>query len=689
MQFSKALSRFLSALTLTMAVLPAHADPVVAGLPSPNDPGPAPIAVAPAPVAAPAPLVLAAGGKVNLDQLSKSLFPEDNAPLAFEQIVIPLEGFLIQRILDKAAKFFDKDDVFTVKNARGEVATYVMAPNIRDLLNFLKDKKYKIVVVSGLDSQAATQAMASIQLVKGSPATLASIAKLGEMDWTEKINLKDFGNVQKTIAIAYEGMAVTPADQVIKAGPYYVPFTTFEAMNANRVKTGEDAQYYAPDAKTWEAERYKVARVLFSLKETNKNSKAVFQAKLAEVNKTSPEILSRNGRQYTDGKWNRLKFTWKLSADKKKVEGCEVQDKISSKPVQAAAIENCTESLGTRAQFVFDKKAKTVTSCDVMNTDGALVERGSSPTKCVQGLKGITYATDFRSKQCAGFTEDGFFISTVQDVKRCGDTYVIFDNGAKYWQTFQAFPGMEKLSEKALLQRVSWGWDPRTPLKYPESLVSMLISSEPNKINQAISAECIAAVKKHMNAGGNLASKKIIENSLVVEKFPRADVADNDFFHYTGQGSSFEQIRTQKSYSDFFSYLRKGAASTWNWVLYVAGDDRSSQSYGGYGYKFTFKPGTRIFYSQGDKPGVSSNKEAIESEVTAELVARNPELQNCNSKFNDSYLNFLVYLSAEASKVGAVAYWGIGNSVPGAAGAGSQWLQVLDAWSLQSMDRIR
>jgi len=667
MRFSQEVTRLLSALTLTMSAIPAHADPTPA---------------------LPAPPPQAAAAKVDLQKLEASLFPADNQPLAFNHVVVPLEAFIIQRIQPAAGKFFPKGDVLTLVNARGESLTYAIAPNARDLFTYLKEKRYQVTVISGLDNVVVAKALASITLPRFKDISLDSFVKTAELDWTEKVNIKDYGDVNSTVVIGYEGLEIKPADQVIDSGPYYTPYTDYKSMLRFKQPTGEAAKMFAADEKSWEAERYKVARVLLALKETNKTDKATFQAKLKQLNKTSPVVLSQNGRQIADGKWVRLEFAWNLSKDKKTVEGCIVKDRVNGQTVQTAAIENCTGDLGSKAKFAIDAASQRVTSCDVLTTDGALIRRVSSPTLCLEGRKNLTYAKEYQSQQCSAFTNEGAYITTVNDASKCGKMNAIYDRAAKSWQHYESFAGMEKLTEKALLQRVSWGWDPRTPLRHPESLLSLVISNDDNAVKNALKPTCVEAVKKHIAAGYNLASKAVIANSLPVEKFPRPDVSDNDFFHYTESGTEFNAIMTKKSYADFFSWMRT-RDTLWNWLLYVAGEDQSSNSYGNYGYKFKFKPGTRILYSQGDKPGMkSSSRTQIAADIAQELVVKTPELANCN--YDMQYeVNFLTYLSAESSKIGAVAYWGIGNNVPGASGAGYQWLQVIDAWAIESMERIR
>ncbi|MNT92775.1 hypothetical protein D3C72_2341140 [compost metagenome] len=85
---------------------------------------------------------------------------------------------------------------------------------------------------------------------------------------------------------------------------------------------------------------------------------------------------------------------------------------------------------------------------------------------------------------------------------------------------------------------------------------------------------------------------------------------------------------------------------------------------------------------------MKSSRTEIAADVAEELVVKTPELAYCNYDMANE-VNVLTYLAAESSKIGAVAYWGIGNNVYGASGAGYQWLQVIDAWTIQSMERIR
>jgi|GEM_PF-2131239 len=646
----------------------------------------------PAPPAAPV-----AAKKVDLDQLEKSLFPNDNQPLAFDHILVPLEAFLVQRIDQRATKFFKSENVIMVKNAAGEAMYYQVSENARDLLSFLVDKKYKITIVSGLDASVRTGIINAISLPRSGNVALSKVVKTGEIDWTDSYNIKDFGDVNSTIAIGYKGLNIKPADQVVDAGPYFVPYTDYQSAERFRPKSG-DTSNYPTDEKAWKAERYKIARVMFTLKQANKNDKATFNAKLQEVNKTKADVLSDYGVAISDGKWTRLAFAWDLSKDKKSVEGCVVEDKVTNKTVQSVSIENCKEALGTRSKFAIDKKSQRVTACEIFTKNGEKIESSSAPASCILGASGLEYAKEYSSQTCSVFTDDGVYITTLKDPSLCGKNNAIYDKKANSWSMYQSFAGMEKLNEADLLKRVSWGWDPRTPLKFQYSLLSMITNDDANNnVKKKIPDDCIAALKKTVASGGHLASRAILKNSLPVEKFPRADTADNTFFHYTKEGATFDGIMKGQRYSDFFQFIRTNLPNFWNWVFYMAADEQSSASgYGNDGYKFTFKPHSLIFFVQGDMPGSEqSGYAAVRDAVKAELLARNPELETCSRiiYYDDngqSYngMNILISLAAESSGVAGIAYWGIDNK-KGNAGSGAQWLQILGPWKIKSMERIR
>jgi len=229
----------------------------------------------------------------------------------------------------------------------------------------------------------------------------------------------------------------------------------------------------------------------------------------------------------------------------------------------------------------------------------------------------------------------------------------------------------------------------REALQYPESLLSMIVSPEPNNVNRVIRAECVEAVRKHIHNGGSLESNVVKQRSIPVKDYPHADLSDLDVYHYTKPESAeaLTQIMHQKSYADLLSYGRNNRSSVKSWFFYVAGDSESSTWYGPKGFRFKFKPEAQIFFLKGDIPGRPRVENyRVTEKVAQELSSVNPELDACNyGQFNGEY-NILTYLAAESSGVSAVLYWGFNNIYGGGMFGRAQWLQILDTSAFESME---
>lgn len=225
-------------------------------------------------------------------------------------------------------------------------------------------------------------------------------------------------------------------------------------------------------------------------------------------------------------------------------------------------------------------------------------------------------------------------------------------------------------------------WDPRTPLKYPSSLHSMVMHNSSN-VSSVLGLSCMEAVRKHLEKGGNFATKFVVENSLPFEQFPRQDVTDNRFFHWTESPGPLGQIAHKRTFGDLLVYARENVSNPDRWAFYVAADPDSSRVFGTISYKLTLQKGTKVFFSQGDKPGASTNT-VVDSDLSTarELFSRNRYLVSCRSVI-------LRLLSLEASNVSLVAYFGVDNHVSYGVGRGYQWFEVINAWAIKSMELVK
>jgi hypothetical protein len=200
---------------------------------------------------------------------------------------------------------------------------------------------------------------------------------------------------------------------------------------------------------------------------------------------------------------------------------------------------------------------------------------------------------------------------------------------------------------------------------------------------------CSYKLKQVMAKGGSLVSQEILKRSVVIEDFPRDDVKDREFYHYTDAFKALDAIVANKSYSDIYTYLRDNKRSYYEWQFYVAGDSESSRSYGSAGYRVILKPKTLMFFIYGDTPGapVAVWWEDVAKAVTKELLEKYPSLYECDFvQGTDTHI--LTYLAAEASGVGAIVYKGTGNRFGGNA-YNAQWLQIITPSAIESMERFK
>lgn len=228
-------------------------------------------------------------------------------------------------------------------------------------------------------------------------------------------------------------------------------------------------------------------------------------------------------------------------------------------------------------------------------------------------------------------------------------------------------------------------WNPRMPLNYPSSLHSKILSGDTANMRELYTEYCLASVRAHLKAGGNFYSKTAVKYSAPFEKNPRADVADNTFFHWTNANTAFDKIIRQRSYEDLFSYVRSRGSDAYDWLIYLAADPSSSESYGRFLYKFTMKKGSRIFFLRGDyQPGYYIPEDRLNSMIVKEVSEKNPALQACDIRGIPDAPTLLTALVMEASDISLIAYIGADNKF--GSSRGYQWLQLVNPWAIESME---
>jgi hypothetical protein len=233
------------------------------------------------------------------------------------------------------------------------------------------------------------------------------------------------------------------------------------------------------------------------------------------------------------------------------------------------------------------------------------------------------------------------------------------------------------------------------PLSSSVSLHSMIISKDNNEVKDQIPRACIGAIQKTIRSGKTFYSKIMVKDSIAVGQFPREDVQDGNFYHWTNS-SELEGIARRRQFSSVYKYLRSRCNSKFEsclggWYMYVAGDDYSSSEFGSILYKITLSKTARIFIFRGDFHPDNYKTDQLNADIEAELIAKEPDLQNCqqvlyHKKFGTP--SILEALALEASGISASAYYGVDNRY-GDQREGSQWLQLVGPWVIQKMERVQ
>jgi hypothetical protein len=340
----------LSALAMQSAhadnfVLPPIPDPYVSPDPGPeyNEipentaeaaiPGITPI-VQVTPQLPPAPLM----PKTDLQALTKTLFPSEYAVPAFNTIVVPLEGFLVQGIQARGRKFFKPDEVIQVQ-AGGRDNFYRINKYAPEFIEYFAKSKMNIKVLTGLNHDLAAGIMASLFV----PALGMPLDKVATAIETRGpiSDLQSIATVRKTLMITFPGMNVQPADQTLNSGPIYYSFTDYDSANRYRSNDPRDATYFPPNEKEWYLESNKVARMLFILSQANRQDKATYNQRLGSLSHVPTRDLTDFGIEFVEGNWQRLQFVPQEDPNTQELLGCQVVDRLTDKVVQKTALSDC------------------------------------------------------------------------------------------------------------------------------------------------------------------------------------------------------------------------------------------------------------------------------------------------------------------------------------------------------------
>lgn len=233
------------------------------------------------------------------------------------------------------------------------------------------------------------------------------------------------------------------------------------------------------------------------------------------------------------------------------------------------------------------------------------------------------------------------------------------------------------------------------PFSSPVSLHSLIMSKGDNEVKSRISNVCLSAIQKTIKSGKTFFSKLMVRESRTVSKFPRDDVQDGGFYHWTNS-SEMVEIAKSKRFTNIFKYLRSKCDTNYvsclgGWYMYVAADQDSSREFGSILLKITLPQNALIFLSRADFLPDNVGTNELNAAIEEELIAKEPDLAFCQREMYWRDLgvpSILEALAAEASGISAISYYGVNNRV-GEGREGSQWLQLVGPWVIQKMERVQ
>jgi hypothetical protein len=287
----------------------------------------------------------------------------------------------------------------------------------------------------------------------------------------------------------------------------------------------------------------------------------------------------------------------------------------------------------------------------------------------------------------------------MDDNSQCdGKTQVVYVDQEKEWYSFASFPGMEGLSKAQLIKKVIYDWDPRSPLKYPTSFHSLFASERDNMVKDNVGASCASAVKNFIKSGKNFYSKELLKRTVKISDFPRADVKDFDFYHYS-RSAQLSDVAKRKAFGEIYSYLRDRCQDKYGncmggWFLYMASESESShkEAYGPNGFKITLRRDAKILMLLKTSVEGSAFFNDLMTDVERELIAKDASLQACQGRMAKVDIpvtpSVLEALAAEASRVDAYAYYGLNNWAAMTDDRGYQWMTVVGPWAIKTMEPI-
>jgi hypothetical protein len=411
------------------------------------------------------------------------LLPDGKLP--FGQIVIPLEGVLLQGVQSGAIKYYSETKTFSVTDDKRYFFAY--RPGAQEFVAALAKAGVKIFIASQMYSETTLQQIVtSFEVPDVDNKKLSDLISGSAIFADKKISLAPFKLKENDTLIVWTRDLTANAGFSFGTGDVYYNFENFKAAQDNAIDDDRHRPFFATSAEAWRAERNKVFNLylrLFDLAGTDpKDLKKNLQA--AEIVKPSARDESV-GLALLDGSYTPEKAVWAYDAPKTKILGCELIEARTGKSLGPTDVTDCFELKGNNFAYQFNDKNVAV-ACQLKDAQGFVAPASPDESECRKRLDNTVYAYQQIPKGlCTLFTSDLKLIGPAQD-SDCSKTYVIFSSKLKQRVAFDAFKDFEKLSADELEKRVA------VPPPTLDSPIRMFEAWKDKRKNKSDLAKCIS-----------------------------------------------------------------------------------------------------------------------------------------------------------------------------------------------------
>jgi hypothetical protein len=432
--------------------------------------------------------------------LAAPLLPQGKLP--FEQIVIPLEGVLIQGVQSGAIKYYSETKTFSVTD--GKRLFFAYRPGSQEFVAALTKAGVKIYLASQMYSETTIQQIVTtFEVPDVGDKKLSDLISGSATFADKKISLASYKLKEDSTLVISTRDLTSNADLNFATGEVYYNFENFKAAQDNAVDDDQNRPFFATKEDLWRAERNKVFNLYLRLYDLGGSDPKEFKKNLQMAEKAQSSALDESvGQALLDGSYTPERYLWAYDGKKTKILGCEQIETRTGKSLGLSDTAPCLDLKGNVYTYLFNGKNEAM-ACQLKDSNGLVAPVSPGEAECRKRLSNGVYAYQKIPKGlCSLFTSDLKLVGPARD-SDCEKTYVIFSPKLKQRVSFEAFKDFEKLSTEELERRVA------VPPPTLASPVRLFEAWKDRRKNKSDLAKCISG-----NQSFNFSSKECLTDTL-------------------------------------------------------------------------------------------------------------------------------------------------------------------------------